>query len=565
MPRERVVLLPRRTTMGEGGTRGGWTTTAAAASLSRSTPVVELSRPLTAIAMGVIIAARRSALPIHGMRRRAPFVPFVAVVSAGEDITRAMHIIIRNAIGVPIVIAGHYFYDVSYGTLPRGTIPPLSRVDGRTNIGGAGETAGGRPTRQKKMTVSQFHPPPAQPLPRANLVHLSLVSEREAFGFEVASFVVWTRILVARERGRRAFIMSNHSYNLRRRNAGAAPSSSSAADVAPSPSPGDKSSSSSSADYESGTNWVHGGGIEANPYLFVLVVLSPFISLLLAYATSAEMATSSSSSALPFRITHPLTEMVPACLSDLQRCASSTLRAGSSVLPTAAGARMVLSFMGLALALERALPGRVERGPETATGHVPRYVDNGVAHCVVFSLAFLLGSDLGPCGDSSSDYYLGLPLTSATRALCDVYEPYSFGILYDLFPSGLAFLNLFGIVFCIFLTLKGIHYPSTSDNGSSGSWVKDYLWGTELYPRVCGLDLKRFVNCRFSMTFWQLAGLSYCYRSYVLRGNVMDWGLFFSALSQYLYLVKFFVWVSCPCEKTGMNRIGRKLQFLVWD
>ena len=73
----------------------------------------------------------------------------------------------------------------------------------------------------------------------------------------------------------------------------------------------------------------------------------------------------------------------------------------------------------------------------------------------------------------------------------------------------------------------------------------DYCrWGTELYPRVFGLDLKRFVNCRFSMTFWQLAGLSYCYRSYVLHGNVMDWGLFFSALSQYLYLVKFFVWVS---------------------
>ncbi|KAL3773782.1 hypothetical protein ACHAW5_002990 [Stephanodiscus triporus] len=280
------------------------------------------------------------------------------------------------------------------------------------------------------------------------------------------------------------------------------------------------------------------------------------------------MATSSSSSALSFRITHPLTEMLPACLSDLPGCASSTMRAGSSVLPTAAGARMVLSFMGLALALERALPGRVELGPETATGHVPRYVDNGVAHCVVFSLAFLLGSDLGPCGDSSADYYLGLPLTSATRAICDVYEPYSFGILYDLFPSGLAFLNLFGIVFCIFLTLKGIHYPSTPDNGSSGSWVKDYLWGTELYPRVCGLDLKRFVNCRFSMTFWQLAGLSYCYRSYVLRGNVMDWGLFFSALSQYLYLVKFFVWEMGYMRSIDIivDRAGYEIQWgcLVW-
>merc|ERR1712210_313736 len=44
------------------------------------------------------------------------------------------------------------------------------------------------------------------------------------------------------------------------------------------------------------------------------------------------------------------------------------------------------------------------------------------------------------------------------------------------------------------------------------------------------------------MTYWQLAGFSFCYHSYVLHGNKMDWGLFFSALSQYIYLVKFFVW-----------------------
>jgi 7-dehydrocholesterol reductase len=205
---------------------------------------------------------------------------------------------------------------------------------------------------------------------------------------------------------------------------------------------------------------------------------------------------------------------------------------------------MILSFMGLALVLERCLPGKVEYGPETATGHVPSYVANGVSHCIAFSFLFFLGSDLGPCGGGGGGWWWW---SWADRpGLCGVvrYEPYSFGVLYDLFPPGLAFLNLFGIFFCIFLTYKGVYHPSTSDNGSSGSYVKDYLWGTELYPRVFGLDLKRFVNCRFSMTFWQLAGLSYCYRSYVLHGHTMDWGLFFSALSQYLYLVKFFVWVS---------------------
>ena len=43
------------------------------------------------------------------------------------------------------------------------------------------------------------------------------------------------------------------------------------------------------------------------------------------------------------------------------------------------------------------------------------------------------------------------------------------------------------------------------------------------------------------MTFWQLAGLSFAYRSYTLH-NEVDYGLLLSAVSQYLYLVKFFVW-----------------------
>lgn len=304
-----------------------------------------------------------------------------------------------------------------------------------------------------------------------------------------------------------------------------------------------KSSASSSNDYKSGTNWVHDGGIEANPYLFALLIISPFVSLLLAYITSPEMA-HTSTSLFSWRVSHPLTEMIPACYSNVSNCIASTFAAGTSILlPTFDGAKVILIFMLVALLLERTLPGKIDFGPETSTGHIPQYVDNGVKHCFVFSLLFFLGSNIGPCGELD-EQFIPLPVTPATIELCKLYEPYSFGILYDVFPSALSFLNLFGLVFCIFLMIKGLNFPSTQDSGSSGSLVKDFLWGTELYPRVFGLDLKRFINCRFSMTFWQLAGFSYCYRSYVLRGNVMDWGLFFSALSQYLYLVKFFFWVS---------------------
>jgi len=322
-----------------------------------------------------------------------------------------------------------------------------------------------------------------------------------------------------------------------------------------------------SADYESGTNWVHEGGIEANPYLFVLIVVSPFLSLLLAYLTSAEMAQSD----VTWRVSHPLTEMIPACLSDIPTCVTSTLSAGASVLPTFEGAKLVLVFMAVALILERFLPGNIDFGPETSTGHVPKYVDNGVAHCFFFSLLYYMGSNVGPCGEAEEQISLPADILFSfisNSGVCNVYHPYNFGVLYDLFPASLSFLNIFGIVFCIFLTFKGLHYPSTQDNGSSGSWVKDYLWGTELYPRVFGLDLKRFVNCRFSMTYWQLAGFSFCYKSYVLHGNMMDWGLFFSALSQYLYLVKFFLWEMGYMRSIDIivDRAGYEIQWgcLVW-
>lgn len=298
----------------------------------------------------------------------------------------------------------------------------------------------------------------------------------------------------------------------------------------------DKYNKQDKSEYDKGTNYV-AGGIEADPYLFALLIASPFLSLLLAHLTSPE-----------FAAWHPepplfVSKLLPVCVADVGGCASGVYRAGRSVVPTVEAAKFVLSFMGVALVLERLLPGKIETGPETLTGHVPTYVDNAVAHCFTFSALFLAGSNFG----------------------LDLYD---FGIIYDLFPGSVAFLNLFGLVFCIFLTFKGRYFPSTQDCGSSGSFLKDFLWGTELYPRVGGLDLKRFINCRVSMTFWQLAGLSYCYRSYTLHDRTLDYGLFFAALSQYLYLVKFFYWEMGYMRSIDIivDRAGFEIQWgcLVW-
>lgn len=290
--------------------------------------------------------------------------------------------------------------------------------------------------------------------------------------------------------------------------------------------------------YDDGTNYVE-AGIEANAFFFGLIIAAPFLSLLLAYLTSEEMAND-----YPSLATHPFSMMALGCLRNPTACVKGVLTKGLSVAPTQSAAKFVVSFMGVALVLERLLPGKIECGPETLTGHVPKYVDNAILHCVIYTILFFLGSNL-----SYGNFY-------------------DFGIIYDEFTGAVAFLNLFGLVFCAFLTWKGIYFPSTQDSGSSGSLFKDYVWGTELYPRIFGLDLKRFINCRFAMTFWQLSGWSFFYRSYTLHGNEIDWGLLFSALSQYLYLFKFFTWEMGYMRSIDIivDRAGFEIQWgcLVW-
>mmetsp|Transcript_62643 Transcript_62643/g.149421 ORF Transcript_62643/g.149421 Transcript_62643/m.149421 type:complete len:485 (-) Transcript_62643:79-1533(-) len=177
--------------------------------------------------------------------------------------------------------------------------------------------------------------------------------------------------------------------------------------------------------------------------------------------------------------------------------------------------KFLLAFNGVALALYW-LPGKTKTGPITPTGHTPSYVDNGIAHCALFTLAFATAG-------------MGLKL----------FPP---GIMFDVFPGTLGALNTFGLLFCLFLYVKGLRFPSTKDCGSSGNgFLFDYYWGTELYPRIAGVDVKKFVNCRFSMTFWMLAGLSFACKSYEIHGYT-DPGIVLSALSQFLYLCKFFAW-----------------------
>lgn len=181
-------------------------------------------------------------------------------------------------------------------------------------------------------------------------------------------------------------------------------------------------------------------------------------------------------------------------------------------------AYVLLGYCIFALVLQVTLPGPRALGPLTANGNRPVYKDNGFS-CYLVTLvtfgvvtAILKQSDMSPT------------------------------IVYDHFEEFLGTLTVFSMIFCVGLYLKGLYAPSSTDCGSTGNPVFDFYWGTELYPRIWGVDVKVFTNCRFGMTVWPLLVLIFSLKSYELYGFVDS--AWVSCFLHFVYFTKFFWWES---------------------
>ena len=79
------------------------------------------------------------------------------------------------------------------------------------------------------------------------------------------------------------------------------------------------------------------------------------------------------------------------------------------------------------------------------------------------------------------------------------------GILIDNCGPVIIRLNIFALFFCMLLQFKANNNPSDERRGD---FFSDYFWGTDLYPRIFGIDVKVWTNCRMGMTMWPLVILS---------------------------------------------------------
>lgn len=177
--------------------------------------------------------------------------------------------------------------------------------------------------------------------------------------------------------------------------------------------------------------------------------------------------------------------------------------------------KMIGSFMAFELFLMRFFPGKKFVATVTPSGHTPIYNANGI-QCYLITIGTLF----------ALQYY-------------GIFNPAD---VYDNMGTLLSSMNLFAILFCIMLTIKGLNFPSTKDSGTNGNLIVDFFWGTELYPRICGWDVKQFTNCRFGMMFWQVGILCYAFKQYDLLGGSISSSMLVSVLVQTVYIAKFFWW-----------------------
>lgn len=198
--------------------------------------------------------------------------------------------------------------------------------------------------------------------------------------------------------------------------------------------------------------------------------------------------------------------------------------------------RIILIFSALQLLLIKILPGRQYHAPMHPSGHIPEYYDNGLLAYFVTCVLFFVCT-------------FGLNLFPAT-------------IIIDNFHEILGSLNASALVFCVFLLIKGVTFPSSEECGSSGNIIFDFYWGTELYPRIFGWDVKLFTNSRFGLMFWQMTIFSICAKQYEELEYITD-SMLVCALLQTQYLFKFYFWEEGYLKSTDIV-VDRAGFYLCW-
>merc|ERR1712038_834619 len=168
------------------------------------------------------------------------------------------------------------------------------------------------------------------------------------------------------------------------------------------------------------------------------------------------------------------------------------------------------------------LPGtKVFLGPATPrAGYVPVYAANG------------------------TQFYL---MSLATFLALFYWRPMLCVYIYQDMSAIAAVLNLTALLLCCYLVVKGKTNPEDArDNDKEKlNYPMPYLFfaGIELHPRLLGVDIKQWTNCRVGMMGWALLPIVFCVAGIQIHGfSDASLGQMVNATLVNIYLLKFFYW-----------------------
>lgn len=149
----------------------------------------------------------------------------------------------------------------------------------------------------------------------------------------------------------------------------------------------------------------------------------------------------------------------------------------AAIVPTAAAAGVYLAWFAFQVVLERVLPGRVAHGTPLPDASTLAYRINGL---------------------------LAMAVSLATVGVAYAAGWLPLAWLYPNFGALLTVATLFSFALAAFVWWWGREHPG-GPSRISGSFVRDYFYGTALNPRVppvTGFDLKWFCECRPGLIGW---------------------------------------------------------------
>lgn len=154
-------------------------------------------------------------------------------------------------------------------------------------------------------------------------------------------------------------------------------------------------------------------------------------------------------------------------------------------------------------------------GPKNLDGSVPTYQGNGfIFWCVTMILVILI---------------------------CLRWRNVPGLVTENFLPIFLTF-NIFGLLFVSYLYFKDKddYWGKEEDDKKGYSGLFKFYRGLKFHPRVAGVDVKQWTNCRFGMIVWQIFILLFAFYSYYTSGlNIAIW---VTVILQTIYIAKFFFW-----------------------